>query len=323
MKNRLISFTVALTLATIGCEGPEGPIGLKSLVKITNVPPGANCVNGGLKIETGIDNNKNDVLEENEIDNTQYVCNGGNGQNGYKSLILMTPETPGTNCQAGGYRIDSGLDANANNLLDVNEIQATSYICNGQNGLNSLVTVTTEPAGNNCSAGGYKIESGLDTNKNNLLDTGEILSIRYVCNGSYDKVTILGFGYGNGTTSTAWTLSPHSLSLDLVNFNIGNYTGADSVVFVAFLGTHQSGNKCFVELFNKTDNLSINNSLLISDQLVSSGNPQPYQLRQTGNILKDLPKKEITLSYRIRSEAQGVLVSTAAGTCCYLYIYKK
>lgn len=59
---------------------------------------------------------------------------GTNGTNGYKSLIKTTSEPPGTNCAAGGQKIEAGLDANNNNALDAAEISNTFYACNGQTG---------------------------------------------------------------------------------------------------------------------------------------------------------------------------------------------
>ena len=57
---------------------------------------------------------------------------------------------------------------------------------NGQNGLNALLKTTAEAAGANCTAGGTKIETGLDANRNGTLDAEEInpSQTRYVCNGA-------------------------------------------------------------------------------------------------------------------------------------------
>ncbi len=59
---------------------------------------------------------------------------------------------------------------------------------NGTNGLNALIKTTIEPAGSNCTSGGTKIEVGLDSNINGLLDINEInvSQTKYVCNGNSD-----------------------------------------------------------------------------------------------------------------------------------------
>jgi|GEM_PF-2519400 len=53
----------------------------------------------------------------------------------------------------------------------------------GTNGKNSLVDLIPEPAGENCTNGGYKVVVGLDVNENNILDPGEIQNEEYLCNG--------------------------------------------------------------------------------------------------------------------------------------------
>ena len=65
----------------IGLTGPAGTAGtngLNALIITTIEPAGANCTNGGIKIESGIDQNSNGVLDLLEINNSemQYICNG-------------------------------------------------------------------------------------------------------------------------------------------------------------------------------------------------------------------------------------------------------
>jgi hypothetical protein len=57
----------------------------------------------------------------------------------------------------------------------------------GTDGLNALILLTAEPAGANCgAAGGSKVETGLDANRNGTLEAGEVnaAQTRYVCNGA-------------------------------------------------------------------------------------------------------------------------------------------
>src|SRR5262249_7575717 len=65
------------------------------------------------------------------VKQTAFVCNGATGGT---ALVKQTPEPAGANCANGGTRIDSGTDANGNAVLDVSEISATSYACNGAPG---------------------------------------------------------------------------------------------------------------------------------------------------------------------------------------------
>lgn len=164
MKVRLLfsqSCIVAL-LVLVGCtENEPGPEGLMSLFKITQEPIGTNCSAGGFKIETGIDKNRNQLLDADEIQNSAFICNGtdGNdgsdgddGEDGFVSLIKVTPEPVGTNCSTAGNRVDTGIDDNRNGELEAIEIDNTLYICNGLNinyGKHTLVlsgTLTNEEA---------------------------------------------------------------------------------------------------------------------------------------------------------------------------------
>jgi hypothetical protein len=53
------------------------------------------------------------------------------GTPGANSLVKVTAEPPGANCVAGGQRIDVGVDANGNGVLDPSEVTQTAYVCNG------------------------------------------------------------------------------------------------------------------------------------------------------------------------------------------------
>ncbi len=48
----------------------------------STIAPGIECSAGGVQIDMGFDNNKNNVLDADEITKTEYVCNGTNGSDG-------------------------------------------------------------------------------------------------------------------------------------------------------------------------------------------------------------------------------------------------
>jgi OmcA/MtrC family decaheme c-type cytochrome len=52
----------------------------------------------------------------------------------------------------------------------------------GPSGPPSLVSITAEPPGANCATGGDKIQSGVDTNLNGILDPSEVTFTSYLCN---------------------------------------------------------------------------------------------------------------------------------------------
>src|SRR5690349_7023233 len=80
-------------------------------------------------------------------------------------------------------------------------------------GKNSLIRQIAEPPGVNCSAGGYKVVTGLDDNRNGELDDNEIQETSYVCGGN--KETLLSFSDDIGYyTSSVHGVIPRTLGID-------------------------------------------------------------------------------------------------------------
>ena len=67
---------------------------------------GEACPNGGVRIEVGVDDNKDRTLTADEVDQIAHVCNGMNGQDSSASdeTLLTTLSTPDAamGCEAGG-----------------------------------------------------------------------------------------------------------------------------------------------------------------------------------------------------------------------------
>jgi hypothetical protein len=177
----------------------DGMSGFNSLIELTDEAAGGNCVAGGKKLSHGLDADGDGALAAGEIAGSTYLCNGVDGAagldgvdgldglDGLTTLSQVSPEAAGGNCAAGGTKLEIGVDADHSGSLEAAEIGSVRYICNGAvgaNGLNTLVVTAAEAAGGNCAAGGTKVTSGLDSNRNNTLDAAEITSTRYVCNGA-------------------------------------------------------------------------------------------------------------------------------------------
>ncbi len=132
-------------------------------------------------------------------------CGGGSSDTGTNpsspatgsgTLLRIAAEAPGSNCAAGGVRIQSGMDIDANGVLADSEVSSTQYVCNGTggsnagpgtggtNGLSTLVRLRPEPAGAQCAQGGSAVLAGLDANRNGVLEDAEVTSTSYVCNGA-------------------------------------------------------------------------------------------------------------------------------------------
>ncbi len=209
----------------LGPTGPRGDAGVVSLVRTTLELPGTNCTTGGVLVEVGVDANGDGVLSNAEVSaaNSRYVCNGAvgaqgavgpvgpmglRGDAGIVSLTKSTPVVAGTDCAAGGTKLEMGLDLDGDGALAASEVNAafTRFVCNGVTGatgatgaqgpigpqglqgvqgLSTLARTTAEPAGANCAAGGTKLEFGIDADSNGTLSAAEVNAAltRYLCDG--------------------------------------------------------------------------------------------------------------------------------------------
>lgn len=188
-------------------------------VQLNDEPAGPRCVAGGQRIDIGRDdgsggNTANDgVIEGDEIEQTQYVCNGAAGVSPFATLTKTTTESAGPACANGGQRIQLGLDNGdgggiaRDGTLQNGEVDSSKYVCNGvagptgptgptgpagangQNGRGMLVQSLSESPGATCAAGGLELRFGFDdgsgagTADDNQLDDAEISHYEYVCHG--------------------------------------------------------------------------------------------------------------------------------------------
>ncbi len=143
------------TNGTNGATGPQGPIGLTGPAGAQGIP-GTNGVDGaagpqgpiGLTGPAGAQG----LTGINGVD-------GATGQNGLNALIKTTSEAAGANCTNGGTKIETGLDANGNGVLDAGEITvaATTFVCNGSSGVGGTGAV---PSGSIMAFAGSTIPTG-------------------------------------------------------------------------------------------------------------------------------------------------------------------
>ena len=176
------------------CNGANGANGDVALVRTVAEPAGVNCANGGVRVSSGVDGNGDGILADVEATSTAFVCHGAPGIQGPQGIpgvdaaFAITPEDPGVNCAAGGFRIDVGPDANANGVLDATEIAHTRWVCNGVDGGAAAgipVLATTKPVGATalgCPLGGVEVSAGPDATGNGALDASEITTTVRMCN---------------------------------------------------------------------------------------------------------------------------------------------
>jgi hypothetical protein len=151
------------------------------------------------------------------------ACGGGSGGgsavttgatvNNQPVLAAVSSAAPAGSCPNGGITVSTGVDANGNGVLDASETTNTQYVCNGapgtigtngtngSNGTNALVRMTA--AGSGCTTGGTKVEAGLDSNGNGVLDASEIGSTGYVCDGAIGTTGATGAAGATGPAGSA------------------------------------------------------------------------------------------------------------------------
>ena len=182
-----------LLLAIVACADQAD----SQLVDIGVEPPGANCAAGGTAVSIGFDRNGDGVLQPDEVESVNYVCDGSDGDNGMDGddgtqvLVETQPEPAGANCANGGVAILSGLDADEDGVLDPDEVQRTVYACTGDTGAATLVATRDEPIGTNCELGGTAILVGTDDDDDGVLDPEEVTSTSFVCNGMLANPTVV------------------------------------------------------------------------------------------------------------------------------------
>ncbi len=187
---------------------------------------------------------------------------------------------------------------------------ASIFICGcakqGDVGQSSLLNLIPEAPGANCATGGIKVVSGIDANRNNVLEDNEIQNVKYVCNGSNgssDKQVILYFP-ANGIAYSTSSADGHIDSLEVINnFDISNYVNADSITFSSYLQTTDPNVTDTLDLYDLTNNAAINNTTLTS-------NATTLDWKTTSsNFLNDLPHAQIKLGIRQKSGQEGTVVS--------------
>jgi hypothetical protein len=189
-RSVVAGFVLALSACSspsdvVGVDGQNGSNGKNATVRLVPEPPGTRCPQGGTAIQTGLDDNGDGSLSDDEVKQTSYVCGGGGSQSGTMSIVKLTPEAAGTKCASGGTAVLSGLDTNADGIQGDTEVTSMQYICNsadGGSGKSYLVKQSPEPVGSNCSRGGTAVLGGIDVNANGQLDTPEVAATQYVCN---------------------------------------------------------------------------------------------------------------------------------------------
>lgn len=149
-----------------GQNGEDGNDGMTSLIVSKVEPNGVNCPNGGTRIETGIDDNDDNILSSNEVDSFVFVCNGEEGQDGQDG-------SDGANGADGSDGSDGsdgadGADGSSTTTMMVASLgPAPTYL--------------------GCNGSGQLLKQGMDDGsgggiaQNGILESGEIITTSLIC----------------------------------------------------------------------------------------------------------------------------------------------
>jgi uncharacterized protein (TIGR02145 family) len=103
---------------------------------------------------------------------------GATGANGKNSLIKTANEPAGATCETGGVKMEYGIDANSNGILDLNEVNntLTKYVCNGLQGDpatdDQQLSVSISGDTLFLQGGGYAIIQGISSDNNSIGQIG-------------------------------------------------------------------------------------------------------------------------------------------------------
>ncbi|RKG98847.1 hypothetical protein D7V97_32475 [Corallococcus sp. CA053C] len=145
--------------------------------RILPEPPGEHCGFGGQAILTGLDQDRDGVLDDVEVLTTDYVCEDGIP----KVRTRRQFEPIGTNCPYGGQVVESGLDYDDDGELDDEEVKSVEYVCT-TTVANVLLSVRPVAPTAKCPRGGQLTRAGHDANGNGLLEDEEVTRDVQICN---------------------------------------------------------------------------------------------------------------------------------------------
>ncbi|WP_437809086.1 DUF7151 family protein [Sorangium sp. So ce1078] len=94
----------------------------ETLVRVDDEPAGEACADGGVAVRSGLDENGNGLLDEEEIAATEYVCDDA-------LLTRMVAEPPGENCASDGIAFQLGHDTDGDGMLGDTEVEWTEVEC--------------------------------------------------------------------------------------------------------------------------------------------------------------------------------------------------
>ena len=159
-----------------GCQAAsQGSASDQTLIRLDSEAPGLHCVQGGKAVYAGRDGNGDAQLQDEEIEQTSYVCQLDS------SSLVATLELvpPGERCAHGGHAVVLGMDFDGDQRLQEQEIFEEKIFC--QDGTQFLFQLGDTAPGTKCIYGGVTVSIGSDQNQDGRLEESEILRTEVIC----------------------------------------------------------------------------------------------------------------------------------------------
>jgi hypothetical protein len=122
-RPRLLGWIGLAALLTACTDGRSGDS--RVLTRHDSEAAGSHCTYGGSVVRAGHDRDGDGVLDDDEVEAIDYICD----RDATREIARNDVEPPGANCLDGGTAVRTGIDRDADGVLDDNEIVATSYVC--------------------------------------------------------------------------------------------------------------------------------------------------------------------------------------------------
>ena len=136
-----------------GQTGQAGADGASVAVRTDEEPAGENCPEGGVAVRVGLDDDGDGALDDAEIDDTSYVCDGADGHD----ILLRTSEAPPDDtCPAGGVLVEAGIDSDDDGVLADEEVSTQSAVCNAE----AMPVALAFPSNSSVTPDGYASDYG-------------------------------------------------------------------------------------------------------------------------------------------------------------------
>jgi hypothetical protein len=143
----------------------------------------AQCPHGGTVVESGVDRDGDDALDDSEVAARAVLCLDAPGAPP-PVLTRHRAEPPGDACPRGGTAIEAGPDRDGDGILDDDEVATVSRVCAGA--VLSRIEAAP-PLSAQCPAGGLLVHVGHDDDGNGQLDPVEIEHTEADCDDVFER----------------------------------------------------------------------------------------------------------------------------------------